>query len=333
MKMCGCISANSGNNGATDNSVSFVEQSETEHKEVKAKPFMQGLATAGVLAFVLAGCAAAEEPAPAPEPEVTVEQPEATDNAAVTLGAPEGLAKEGVVSFCIDPEYPPMEYFADGTGGEIIGFDADMQRAMAEAWGIEVEFVVTAFDGLMPGLQAERCDILMSGLYLSEARLEVAEGNPYFNAGPGLVTRAGDEGKYQTQMDLCGVQVTTQAAAVNAQIIRDLGPVCEAEGKAAPILTEYPKVSETVFALLNERADVLIETNVAAAYIATTNEGLATTRPDIFPPDTQFGIYTRPGSPLTAAVAEVLKFMNDNGTIEALANKYGLKVEDINIGS
>jgi len=314
--------------------VTFATQSETEHKEVKAKPFMQGLATAGVLAFVLAGCASAEEPAPAPAPE-----PEMVDETEMgpedpwnqPLSAPAGLAKEGVVSFCIDPEYPPMEYYDEGTGGEIIGFDADMQRAMADAWGIEVEFVVTAFDGLMPGLQAERCDILMSGLYLSEARLEVAEGNPYFNAGAALITRAGEEGQFQSQMDLCGVQVIAQGGSANSQIIRDLGPVCEADGKAAPILTEYPRVSETVFALINGRGDTIIETNVGAAYIASQNDELVTARADIFPPDIQFGIYTRPGSPLTAAVAEVLNVLLLRGTIEEIAIKYGLKPEDINI--
>lgn len=304
-----------------------------EHKEVNAKTFMQGTAAAGVLAFVLAGCSATEE-AVAPEPEETTTETETTEEETSTesiLGAPEGLAVDGVVSFCIDPEYPPMEYYEEGTGGEILGFDADMQRAIAAEWGVELEFVVTAFDGLMPGLQAERCDILMSGLYLSEARLEVADGSPYFNAGAALVARAGEEDQFQTQMDICGKEMIAQGGSANSQIIRDLGPVCEEAGMEAPVLTEYPRVTETVFALINGRGDALIETNVGAAYIASENVELETARPDIFPPDIQFGIYTRPGSPLTDAIRATLPVLVEKGIMQEIAERYGLAPEDINI--
>lgn len=294
------------------------------------KTFMQGLAAAGALAFALSGCTTAEAPAPAPEAESASTEAPTTD-AITTLGPPEGLSVEGVVSFCIDPEYPPMEFYADGTGGEIIGFDADMQRAIAAEWGVELEFVVTAFDGLMPGLQAERCDILMSGLYLSEARLEVADGTPYFNAGAALVTRAGEEGQFQTQLDICGTQIIAQGGSANSQIIRDLGTVCEAEGLEAPGLTEYPRVSETVFALINGRGDAIIETNVAAGDIASKAEELVAARADIFPPDTQFGIYTRKDSPLTEAIRATLPVLLEKGIIQEIAERYGLAPEDINI--
>lgn len=300
---------------------------------MKAHKLMQGFAAAGVLAVVLAGCSAGDQPAPAPapEPEETTTSEETTDTGSAILGAPDGLAVDGVVSFCIDPEYPPMEYYAEGTGGEIIGFDADMQRAIAEEWGVEVEFVVTAFDGLMPGLQAERCDILMSGLYLSETRLEVADGTPYFNAGAALITRDGEADQFQSQMDICGKTMIAQGGSANSEIIRDLGPVCEEAGMDAPTLTEYPRVTETVFALINGRGDAIIETNVGAAYISSENAELVTARPDIFPPDIQFGIYTRPGSPLTDAIRATLPVLIDKGIMQEIAQRYGLAPEDINI--
>lgn len=301
---------------------------------MKTKKFLQGFAAVGILALV-AGCTAADDSnqtAEVEEPEAAeVEDSGMEDSASGPSGPPEGLAEEGVVSFCIDPEYPPMEFYDEGTGGEIVGFDADMQRAIAAEWGVEIEFVVTAFDGLMPGLQSERCDILMSGLYLSEERLEVADGTPYFNAGAALVTREGEAEQFQTQLDICGKEMIAQGGSANSQIIRDLGPQCEDEGLEAPTLTEYPKVTETVFALINGRGDAIIETNVGAGDISSKNPDLVAARADIFPPDTQFGIYTLPGSPLTDAIRETLPVLLENGTMAEIAEEYGLAVEDINI--
>jgi ABC-type amino acid transport substrate-binding protein len=288
---------------------------------VNSKTKLSAAAILAAAALVLSGCAA------------VTEEPAATETeAAETSTAPEGLMTEGVASFCIDPEYPPMEYYEDASGGEIIGFDADLARAIAGEWGVEIEFVVTAFDGLMPGLQTMKCDVLLSGLYMSEARLEVADGSPYLNAGPAILTRPEDSGKFNTQLDLCGVTVASQAASANSAIIVALGEECLADGKEIPNLTEYPKVSETVLALINGKADALIETNVAAAYMVTTNDGaIAAAAGEIFPPDTQFGVYTRKGDPLSASVASALSALNSAGAIKPLAEKYGLNINDINI--
>jgi ABC-type amino acid transport substrate-binding protein len=292
---------------------------EMEYSPVKNKNLIAAAALLAAAGLVLSGCAATEEAA-------TPEDSSATSN------APEGLMTAGTASFCIDPEYPPMEYYAEGSGGDIIGFDADLSRAIASEWGVETEFVVTAFDGLMPGLQTMKCDILLSGLYMSEARLEVADGSSYLNAGPAILTRPGDASKFNEQLDLCGVRVASQAASANSAIIVALGEECEAAGKDAPILTEYPKVAETVLALINEKADALIETNVAAAYMVTQNDGaLAAAAGEIFPPDTQFGVFTRKGDALSPAVAEALRSLNTKGVVAELAAQYGLNVADINV--
>src|SRR4051812_4971078 len=63
-----------------------------------------------------------------------------SNEAAAADQAPKGLVKAGQVPLCIDPESPPLEYYADGTGGDIIGFDADAGRALAKHWGVDAKF-------------------------------------------------------------------------------------------------------------------------------------------------------------------------------------------------
>jgi ABC-type amino acid transport substrate-binding protein len=157
-------------------------------------------------------------------------------------------------TLCIDPEYPPLEYYEDGSGGEIVGFDADAGRALAEHWGVEVKFEVTAFDGLMPGLQSRRCDMILGGLYMSEERMEVADAAPIMNAGPAVLAAPENASDFSSPTDLCGRTVAAQAASSNAARIAALEEECTADGKDAPRLTEYPKTAETVLAVLNGKA-------------------------------------------------------------------------------
>jgi len=244
--------------------------------------------------------------------------------------APEGLVNAGAATACIDPEYAPLEYYENGSDGDIVGFDADAIRALAEHWGVEAKFEVTSFDGLMPGLQSSRCDFIFGGLYMSEARLEVADAAPIMNAGPAALAAPKLAANLSEPEDLCGLRVVTQAASSNSASVAALSEKCVADGKRAIEQAEYPKTSETVLAVINGKADVLVETNVAAAYMATQNDGKLEVA-GVFDPDTTFGVFTRKGDALTAEVADALKALYEDGTWAKIAAEYNLDAEILDV--
>ena len=256
---------------------------------------------------------------------------ETTSETGTASSAPAGLVSEGALTACIDPEYPPLEYYADGSGGEIIGFDADGIRALADAWGVEAKMEVTSFDGLMPGLQADRCDMIFGGLYESEERKAVADSVSIMNAGPAVLAAPDVAETLNSPEDLCGLRVATQAASSNALSVAALSDECVADGKEAIKLTEYPKTAETVLAVLNGKADALVETNVAAAYMATQNEGRLAVAGSVFDPDTTFGVFFKQGSSLVEPAQEALKALFDDGTLVEIAEKYNLDPEIVNV--
>jgi ABC-type amino acid transport substrate-binding protein len=70
---------------------------------------------------------------------------------------------------------------ADGTfrpvafrdlSGKLIGFDPDYAAALAERWGIPLDFTTMAFDGLIPALLAKRLDMITI-IAITERRKEV----------------------------------------------------------------------------------------------------------------------------------------------------------------
>lgn len=229
------------------------------------------------------------------------------------------------------PRVRPLEYFSNGTSGDIVGFDADGARALASYWGVQPVFQQTAFDGLMPALQANRCDVMWSGLYTSAARLQVADAAPYLATGPELVINTKEKGQISAAMDLCGKTVAAQSGGSNAAEAAKIGAQCVAAGKPNVNVTEYPQTAQTVLAVMNGKADALVETDVAIPGMVAKSNGSLVEVDGIFPLSTRtdFGIFTVKNGALSAPVAKAVKAMISNGTLATIAKKYGLNPDKL----
>lgn len=68
--------------------------------------------------------------------------------------------------------------------GDLIGFEIDVARKVAEDMGVEVNFVPTAWDGIIPALIAGKFDIIISGMSVTTKRnLTVNFTRPYARTG------------------------------------------------------------------------------------------------------------------------------------------------------
>ncbi len=76
------------------------------------------------------------------------------------------------LTFCTDPTFPPMEMTK--SNGKIFGFDVDMAAAIGTNLGITSKAVKTAFPGLIPALKAKKCEVVISGIFVTPDRLKEA---------------------------------------------------------------------------------------------------------------------------------------------------------------
>jgi len=87
--------------------------------------------------------------------------------------------------------FPPFEYVEDG---EIVGFDIDLVKEIAELQGFEVEFRDISFDSLIPGLASGSLDIVAAGMTITKARKEVvAFSDPYYSANQSVLVHQDSE--------------------------------------------------------------------------------------------------------------------------------------------
>lgn len=274
------------------------------------------------LTVTLAACGGSSE-TPASSAAAAGSSSSSGSGSAAAGGAPAGLIDSGELSVCIDPEYAPLEYFEGTDTSNPVGFDADSARALGTLWGVETTWQITSFDGLIPALQANRCDVVWSGLYTSEERLAVADAAPYLETGPGLLVASGTTDITDSD-SLSGKTVAVQGGGANEKTLTTLSDQFVAAGKEPITVQPYPKVAETVAAVTNGKAQALIETDVAVSDIVAKSAGALTAVPGVFPTETQFGVFSAKGSPLSSAVAAGVKTLAADGTLAGIATKYGL---------
>ena len=90
----------------------------------------------------------------------------------------------------IDVPYPPFSML--DANGKAIGFDVESIEWIAEDQGIKVEFIPTAWDGIIPALQAKKIDMVYSGMTITDERKEkVNFSKPYWIVNQMVVVKEG----------------------------------------------------------------------------------------------------------------------------------------------
>ena len=111
--------------------------------------------------------------------------------ATLAQGTLERAREQGFVRVGFANEVPYAYANPDGT---LTGEAVEVARVILERLGIpEMDGVLTQFGSLIPGLQANRFDIITAGMYVVPVRCEqVAFANPEYKIGEGLVVAEGN---------------------------------------------------------------------------------------------------------------------------------------------
>jgi len=250
-----------------------------------------------------------------------------TAPSAEAITPPTSLIAPGKLTDCVDIEYPPMEYFesADVTDpNKAIGFDVDAARAVAEELGLTLDVKNTAFDALIPDLQAGRCDIVWTALYVSEKRLAVADAVPYMATGQVVMVPTGNPGNINAETDLCGKTISIQSGGLVEQRANAASTACTTGGKTAITIQGYKTVAEEFQQIVLGRVDAVWETDTAVSEWLLKNPGKYEVGYAL-PRDDNYGVYYQKGkADVGAALTAAIKALNDDGTLPGLATKYAM---------
>lgn len=170
--------------------------------------------------------------------------------------------------------------------GELIGFEIDVATKLAEDLGVEVEFVPTAWSGIIPALIAGKFDVIIGGMSVTPKRnLTVNFTAPYAHSGMGVVANKELAGslKWPDDYNSRKVTFTCRRGATSCTDTQEMFPKAKlrqfddaalvlqevVNGNAHAVLTSFPKPtlwqSQHSAVLFNPTLDKLTEGNESFA--------------------------------------------------------------------
>ena len=167
------------------------------------------------------------------------------------------------------------------SSGKIVGFEVDLANDICKRAGVECKIIAQDWDGMIPGLQAGKFDVIMDGMSITDERKKEIDFSKPYAASPGAFMApkdsalakavgagkviniskdpaAGDAAIKSVQTALkgktIGVQVSTTHANFANQYLKDVATVKEYKttderdldlksGRIDAVLDDYPTVA------------------------------------------------------------------------------------------
>jgi polar amino acid transport system substrate-binding protein len=158
------------------------------------------------------------------------------------------------------PTAPPIVFEEDG---ETVGLEADLARELAAALGMQERLVPMFWPNLIYELRAERIDIIMAGMSITDERKRrVAFTRPYLTTGQAALIRAADRSSLGT---LSQVMATRRPIGVE---VDSTGEAFVTERMTLADRRQYPIVSQAVEALIVGDVDAVIHDQLTVLWLA-----------------------------------------------------------------
>ena len=209
------------------------------------------LLIAATTVATLAGCgssSASTEPA-GESAEVSVNETDAVSSEAQGSTYDDILAN-GYITFATEGTYAPYSYHNDAD--ELVGFDVEIARAVADKLGVEARFTETQWDGIIAGLDAGKYDAIANQVSITEERQQkYLFSTPYTYAyGAVVVNEANDD--ITSFEDLDGKDVALTVTSNWAEVAESYGGSIVATNG----------FSESIQLVIQQKADATVNDNV-----------------------------------------------------------------------
>jgi polar amino acid transport system substrate-binding protein len=241
---------------------------------------------------------------------------------AAAFAAAGSARQTATFKYCTDPTFPPMEYAT--SSGKIVGFDVDMAAKLAPTWGDTASPLKTAFPGLIPALNAKKCDAVISGIFITPDRKKQAGVVSYMKTHRVLIVKAGNPKGVHSPNQLKGLTVAVQAGTKYEEYLKAL------KAKIGFTLQSYPGDTDAVAQVLLGRADAVLTQDTSFAYQAKQHPGKIAIG-FTFAASDQFGIYYRKGDAATVGmqISDGIAQLKSNGTLVKIATKYKIPLTTV----
>ncbi|TZE82593.1 basic amino acid ABC transporter substrate-binding protein [Calorimonas adulescens] len=214
----------------------------------------------------------------------------------------------------LSADYPPYESHEIINGEDkIVGFDIDLAQAIADELGVKLHIVDTSFNGLIPMLQANKIDVIISGMTATEERAKSVDFSDIYFSGKNLVLVKKDS-NIATIDDLKDKLIAVQ-----------LGTTQEAAAQKAGMKTKpINLLTDAVMELKNGKVDAVLATEVVAKKFVSMNDDIKSVYIKELADEGggSAAAVAKGNKDLVEVINKVLKDLKDSGKYDEMVNKW-----------
>lgn len=283
------------------------------------KKYLSGVLALGLALSMCACGAPASEPADtadaAGDAAATTEAAADTDAADSDLAYIQGKGKM-TIGYTV---YEPMNYTDEN--GEFTGFDTELATAVCEKLGVEPDFVEINWDTKFVELEAKSIDCVWNGMTLTDdIQTNQACTQPYVKNAQVVVMKA--DADYTSTADLVGKTVAVEAGSAGQTTVEEDENLMQAD-----VITKTVQTDCLMEVEAGTADAAVLDLTLASAMI-----GEGTDYADLAMKEElnveEYGVAFRKGSDAAAAVDAAFEELKADGTMQALADKYGLTLAE-----
>ncbi len=195
--------------------------------------------------------------------------------------APSGTPRESDLAASTEPvtKVPPPSYLRVGitanappliykNGKRFDGLEADLAKKLARHLGKRVKFVDMDWDELIPALEADKIDIIMSSMSITKARqYRITFSNPYLRSGQILLVRLQEKARFAT--GIYSLMNSNYRIGIIKDTTGDLFITSTINGAKVKYFTDP---ADAVEALIDKNIDVFVYDAPMICHFAAVNE-------------------------------------------------------------
>ena len=201
----------------------------------RLSPAITLTASAAIVGLALSACGSNSLSTPGASGKPTVAQ---TADAKLVAALPAKIKAAGKIVVGTDATYAPNEFLA-ADGKTVEGMDVDVFNAVAQKFGMKVDWVPASFPSIILGVDSGKYDVGVSSFTINPDRKKKVNMVSYFNAGTQWAVLKGNPKKVNPD-NACGLNIGVQKGTVQLDDLTARSKKCTAAGKPAinPIVEE-----------------------------------------------------------------------------------------------
>ena len=219
------------------------------------------------------------------------------------------------LTMAMDATYPPDEFIQSG---HIVGFDADLGKALGKVLGVKVTLVDATFDTIIPAIVDGKFAVGNSSFTDTKPREGQVTFIDYFKAGEGYYENASSKATFNGLKSLCGHSVAVEDGTTEQSDAQSEAKICHVT------VLSYADQNQVNLAVSDGRADLGFADSQVAAYIVHLSHGafkLTGTPFETAP----YGFIVAKNSGLAKPLLAAVKVLMADGQYKKILDKWGVE--------